>query len=587
VGFSPSPDLAAALNKLWGATPPAIQRLKLELARLALEQAPPGSGERLELVEAWLSGRDVAVELREARQDCWAQMGSQACGCSPADAASAQCVLVCLDDAPVSHTLASLAEQCARLLSCGVSSERIVSALRRGLQLLLVVLVVCAASRPAVAAPKREPPLLFGGAVSKPKLKPTLDPRLPTGTLLRATSSRPKAGAARCSFTRPVCVHAPLVLSALLPESLSLLEQAYERLVLALRLPAPVPDFDAGGSDALDWYVGFDAAELAVEQEALLPGRMDAAPVFCRSAATSGALLARDASLCVGEAMASALDAGEAPEIRRALALELWWITGSKTTLDVQILADAQRHPEQALARDGPASPASVGSFALLLEMLETTRSVASPGTLTASLLSAAASRTPAGAARYDNEPDVFDVLRHSLDEEMPRYADLLVDFALRRALTGDREDGTRLPSLAYAGSFARAHFDWVIKYSSLPRRVLSGLPVAQSGVELIWVELDEAPLGAGLGLRAEWEAPVAFQWRMLLIDAEGREVRRMNVTFQERATSADGRVLRLDGAKALIIAGVNLGGVELAHPFDPDVAPFEPAGCTVYLAGL
>jgi hypothetical protein len=126
-----------------------------------------------------------------------------------------------------------------------------------------------------------------------------------------------------------------------------------------------------------------------------------------------------------------------------------------------------------------------------------------------------------------------------------------------------------------------------VIKYSSLPRRVLSGLPVAQSGAELIWVELDEAPLGAGLGFRAEWEAPVAFQWRMLLIDAEGREVRRMDVTFQERATNADGRVLRLDGAKALIIAGVNLGGVELAHPFDPDVAPFEPAGCTVYLAAM
>ncbi|HKY34365.1 MAG TPA: hypothetical protein VJN18_00385 [Polyangiaceae bacterium] len=463
----------------------------------------------------------------------------------------------------------------------------VVHGLKLGLRLLLLVLVAGLPPRAAHAAPKREPPLLFGGAVSKPKLKPTLDSRLPTGELLRATLPRPAASVARCSFTRPVCVHAPSASAARLPEALALFEQAYERLVLALRLPAPLPDFDAGGSDALDWYIGFDQAELSVAQEALLPGRMDAAPVFCRSSEASGALLARDASLCVGEALASALDAGEAPEIRRALALELWWITGVRTVLDVQIVADAQRHPEHALARDGPASAAAVGRFTLLLEMLETTRSAASPGTLTASLLSAAASRTPATAVRYDNEPDVFDVLRHSLDEELPRYADLLVDFALRRALTGDRDDGTRLPSLAYAGSLGRAHYDWVIRYSSLPRRVLSGQPIAQSGAELIWVELDEAPLGAGLGFRAEWEAPVAFQWRMLLIDAEGREVRRMDVTFQERATGADGRVLRLDGAKALIIAGVNLGGVDLAHPFDPDVAPFEPSGCTVYLAAM
>jgi hypothetical protein len=144
-----------------------------------------------------------------------------------------------------------------------------------------------------------------------------------------------------------------------------------------------------------------------------------------------------------------------------------------------------------------------------------------------------------------------------------------------------------RLPGVTFAGSFGRAHFDWVIPFSSLPRRVLSGTPVAQSGAELIWVDLDDAPMGAVLGFRAEWEAPVAFQWRMLLLDAHGQELRRVDVTFQERATSADGRVQRLEGAKAVVIAGVNLGGVDLAHPFDPDVAPFEPSGCTVYLVAM
>jgi hypothetical protein len=440
----------------------------------------------------------------------------------------------------------------------------------------------------AAAAPaKREPGLLFGGGPRQPKLKPAIDPRLPTGAEIPATHARPATRASLCSFVRPVCVHATAAASvAALPEALAAFEQAYERVVLGLGLPAPLADYDAGGSDALDLYLG-EGDELEVDQEPPLPGRLDSAPVFCRAASVSGALLERAATLCVGEALASTLDAGETAEARRALSLELWWIVGARTSLDVQAIDDAQRHPEDALSLDGARPPGAVGRFALLLELLETARSVASPGVLSASMFAAAASRTPLGALDFDNEPDVFDVLRHSLDEEPARYADLMVDFALRRSLSGDRDDGTRLPSLSFAGAFARPHFDWVIKYSSLPRRVLSGQPIAQSGAELIWLELDEAPLGAALGFHAEWEAPVAFQWRLLFVGRDGREVRRIDVPFQERGGSADVRVQRLDGAKAVVIAGVNLGGVDPSHPFDPDIAPFEPSGCTVYLARL
>jgi hypothetical protein len=435
--------------------------------------------------------------------------------------------------------------------------------------------------------PKRDPPLLFGGPSNKPKLQAPLDPRLPTGAALPATLQRPTVTASRCSFVRPLCVHATTAATqALLPAALLAFENAYERVILALKLPAPLPDSDVGGSDALDWYLTTDT-ELSAEQGPLLLGRMDSAAVFCRGGAEPGVLLDRQATLCVGEALASTLDAGEAPNVRHALALELWWITGQKTSLDVQQIDDAQRHPEEALAFDAVRSGSAVSRFALLLEMLETTRSAASPGVLSTSMVSAAASRTPPSAAFFDNEPDVFDVLRHSLDEELPRYADLMVDFALRRSLAGDRDDGTRLPSLMYAGTFGRPRFDWVIPFSSLPRRVLSGTPIAPSGAELIWVELDDAPLGAGIGFRAEWEAPAAFQWRILLVDREGKEVRHIDVAFQERARSADARVLRTDGAKAMIIAGVNVGGVDLTYPFDPDIQPFEPSACTVYLVSM
>jgi len=436
--------------------------------------------------------------------------------------------------------------------------------------------------------PKRDRPLLFGGPVTKLKAKLPLDPRLPTGAPLPATEPRPSVTGSMCSFTRPVCVHAiGAEQQAALPASLQALERAYESVVLSLKLPAPLPDDGAGGTDALDWYVAAPPAEFSAVEDALLPGRMDQAPVFCRGSAASGPLLERQAVLCVGEALASTLDAGESPSARHAFALELWWVVGQKTSLDVQAIDDAGRHPEAPLAFDREPEHAAVGRLALLLEMLETTRSLASPGVLSASVLSAAGSRTPAAASSFDNEPDLFDVLRHSVDEELPRYADLMVDFALRRALSGDRDDGTRLPTLGFAGSFARPHFDWVIPFSTLPRRVLSGTPIGPSGAELIWLDVEGAPVDAAIGFHAEWEAPVAFQWRMWVIDREGRDVRRIDVTFKERGLEADARVLRLAGAKAIVIAGVNLGGVDLAYPFDPDMRPFEPSACTVYLVSM
>jgi hypothetical protein len=454
----------------------------------------------------------------------------------------------------------------------------------------LVVGLLCVSWTWPVGAkpPKRDRPLLFGGPVTKLKAKLPLDPRLPTGAELPVTEPRPPVTASLCSFVRPVCVHAiGTAQESALPASLQALEQAYERVVLSLKLPAPLPDDGAGGTDALDWYLAAPPAEFSAVEDALLPGRMDQAPVFCRGSAAGGPLLERQAALCIGEALASALDAGESPSTRQAFALELWWIVGPKTSLDVQAIDDAGRHPEAPLAFDREPGSGAVGRLALLLEMLETTRSMASPGVLSASVLSAAGSRTPPAAWAFDNEPDVFDVLRHSVDEELPRYADLMVDFALRRALSGDRDDGTRLPSLGFAGSFARPHFDWVIPFSTLPRRVLTGTPIGPSGTELIWLDVEGAPADAAIGFHAEWEAPVAFQWRLWVIDREGRDVRRIDVTFKERGLEADARVLRLAGAKAIIIAGVNLGGVDLAYPFDPDIRPFEPSACTVYLVSM
>jgi hypothetical protein len=439
----------------------------------------------------------------------------------------------------------------------------------------------------AFAQTRREPPILFGGGRPRPKPVVTIDPRLPTGTRLGEGARRPPASSGRtCSFRRPVCVQpAAGVAGETTLKALSALEGAYERLVLVLALPPPLPDFEAGGSDALDLYLGDREAPLLVSSDAMLPGPFDQASAFCTAGTSDAALLERAATQCVGEAIARRLDAGEAPHLQRAFATALFWLTSSPTSLDVQAIDDVQAEPERAIAA-GRRSRLSEGA-AMFFHYLEEARSESDTGVLSTSLLAAAASKTPSTAAAFDNEPDLFDVLRHTHHENPAKMASLLANFAVARAFIGDREDGLHLPGLGFAGSFGRARFDWVIPFSSLPRRVLSGRPVEPTGTELIWVTLDEVPLGVALGFRAEWEAPVSFQWQLVTLHADGRELQRIDVPHQERATSAEARVVKLDGAAAVLVVGTNLEGVDLAHPFDPDVEPFEPHACTVYLAKM
>jgi hypothetical protein len=365
---------------------------------------------------------------------------------------------------------------------------------------------------------------------------------------------------------------------------LQALERAYERIVDVLALPPPLLDDGNGGSDALDWYLDAARGELATERDAPRFGVTDSAAAFCIGSASDPSLMDRDATLCVAEAIAKRLDPAETPGLQRAFATELWWLTGRITSLDVEGVDDAQAHPERALAGRFAQSNASA---ALFLDFLEQARSSQDSGVLVSSLLSASAGATAAGAYEWNDEPDVFDVLRHSLDEDTVKMSSLLGDYAVSRAFLGDRDDGTHPPYAEWAGAFARPRYDWVLKFSSLPRRVRASRPLEPTGVELVWVDLDEVPLGTSLGFEAEWEAPVAFKWRLISVDDQGREMARVDVPFQERGRSSEGRVVNLLNVRAVLAIGINMGGVDLAHPFDPDLDPFEPQSCTVYFASM
>jgi len=447
-----------------------------------------------------------------------------------------------------------------------------------------VAIVAFAAHAAHAGSARRDPPLLFGAGPHVVRPPVAIDPELPTGAPFGAHSARPRDGETACSALRPVCVHRGDGVSGTQAlDALRSLELAYERVVLALRLPAPLSDEGHGGSDALDWYLDDRGDELTVEPDATRFTELGAASAFCHGGSLDFGG-ARDATLCVAESVAKRLDPAAIPGLSRAFALEQWWLSGRITSLDVQAIDDAQARPERALA--GRTAPPNA-SAALLLDFLELARSAEDPGALSTSLFSAAASTTAPGSLQWNDEPDIFDVLRHSLDEDTAKISALFGDYAVSRAFLGDRDDGTHPPYLEWAGAFARPRYDWLLKFSSLPRRVRASKPLDPTGIELVWIDMDEVPLGTSLGFQADWEAPVAFKWRLISVDAQGREMARVDVPFQERGRSAEARVVNLLNVRTVLAIGINMGGVDLAHPFDPDLDPFEPSSCTVYFASM
>jgi hypothetical protein len=312
-------------------------------------------------------------------------------------------------------------------------------------------------------------------------------------------------------------------------------------------------------------------------------GGFDRASGFCTAMADAPALLERAATLCVGEALALALDPGETPDVRRAFATELWWIVGQPTTLDFEAIDRVQSRPREAIATR-ELGPASEG-HALFLEYLASRFGVGNPGDFSTALLSASAQTTAADSPVWQNEPDWFDVLRHTLGGGEATMASLLGDFAVTRAFLGEREDNHHLPWLAWSGSFGAPSFDWVIPFSTLPRRVRL-TPVEPTGAVLVWLDLTGAPPGFNLGFQSEWEPPAEFQWELVQVSQTG-ELSRLEVPFQERETGAEARLVNVHDVRAIIVAGTHLERVDGDHPFDPDVAPFEPHGASLYLVEL
>ena len=177
---------------------------------------------------------------------------------------------------------------------------------------------------------------------------------------------------------------------------------------------------------------------------------------------------------------------------------------------------------------------------------------------------------TPRGADRWNDEPDGFDVLRTSFKDALgtgTTVDDLWLDFAVARAFR---------PTYP-------VRLEWSVGWPERPRSLIAGVGVAPTGAAYIAVDTRSRPKGAGLRFEASWEQHARMLWALVLVDAEGRELRRLVVPAQDRGTEAQMSLEVPDPAARVLIVGTNAGDPLI--PFDPDDYQWEPHGWVVSIA--
>lgn len=426
------------------------------------------------------------------------------------------------------------------------------------------------------------PGLLFQGGIVVPPVPVVVDPRLPRGPAF-VWATRPDSHTRNCSTTYPVCVHNGADQSR--HTAVALLERAYVDWTYIAKRPPPVGDLALGGGPQLDVYLQAQPEPLAVERDA---PRLASAQSSGFCTLDVNTIDASWLTLCIAEVASLGIDAAVGDGLRRGWARhQIAHLLGTIDATSFAAVDKAQANP-QAPPVTREYSPRSDAS-ALFWHHLDANLGVSAHGDLPLAMLTLARRQELEFEAHpeWNDSPDVFDVLRRAFNDNGPRMAEHLVNFAVWRAFVGSRADALHRPTLTALGELGRVRFDWVLPYSSLPRHVAGPYPVSPLGAAYIWVDLDGVVSDAPLAFRAEWEEPVQFQWALVRVDAEGRALSQVSLPYLERGSSIEKTLMNVKGAAGLLIVGVNLGGIDSSHPFDPDQEPWEPHGYSVYLTLL
>jgi hypothetical protein len=414
-----------------------------------------------------------------------------------------------------------------------------------------------------------------------------------SGPLVAPAHSRPSWAPNHpvlCADRAPLCVHAPSAsLSALLRPTLADLELQAARFTDVMGWPAPLRDGRLGGTSGFDVYVGGGAggagsAGLVVTEDLRLEDDFyDRTSAFAELDWPLGPGCVRGALLAEAYARASlfGIDAGANHALAAATSAWLASVVQPCEPTHSAAIEDYQVSPQLAISGEAIAG----GRGAMLFPwFLQSRLGIADSVDLVHALWALSSQHNAPGAWRWNNEPDLFDVLVQLPREQAPAWPDLLLEYAVARVFVGDRDDGQHIPASGYLGRAGRVRFDWRIDAASLPRTLAPAAPIEPTGSSYIWLDLRDAADPGGLGMRAIWESPAVFRWALIALAADGSELRRLWPVAQERGTELQVNFEDLRSVSAVLIVGVNIGSLAKPFVFDPDEMPYEPQNYNITL---
>ena len=418
---------------------------------------------------------------------------------------------------------------------------------------------------------ERGPSLLFGGAIQPRKPPVRLDPVLPHGERRVLVGPWSTTERRLCSLKRPLCVDPGFG-----KQGLSLMERAYEEHTYGLSLPPPRAEFQE------PLVFSSSSGGLQVTATLLFGRGFDRGQAHCQGRE----LTLSSARRCVSEAAVIARSPTTASWLRRGYAAHLARSLGSALEVS-DALKQAAAHPElgrltsslglEEFRTERPIAVSALRS-AEFFEYLDA-HSEAPFGHAGFLSLLLGASHTPPGALRLEAEPDLMDVLSATVDGDATKMARLMDDFAQYAyfSAAAQMSRGMSPPNFV----------DWEIAGTSLPRSLVLSRAMEPTGSVYVRLHLSPAQRGQLLAMQTNCEAPVSYVWSAVRLDERGQRLSALPIGYLERGTSVEARIEPMAGVSSLLFVGTNMGGIDLAHPFDPDHGPHESHSCRLYLSVL
>lgn len=385
---------------------------------------------------------------------------------------------------------------------------------------------------------------------------------------------RPSAALRDCDPGAPICVHAAQGTPASLVRSLrAAVADAYGLAIQTLRIPAPLPDGPEGGDPRLDVYLvppTYANASLvdglAVGHDALDPlADRDAAPAYVLMSEdvvrAGGCVLRATSTRAVVRAAAAGLDVAEDPTVVDGFARRIGELAAPCPALERPGFIALQAEPWRALTF-------SAAGPELLARTLDVDRGLGY-GAIVPGLLSMAIGRhglvvpspdDETGPAHFRDDPSVFDVLSATLNDAGSSLDELFLDVATVRA----RAD-------------VSPTYEWVIPTSTLPRRLAVRRGIEPTGSTFVRIDVDKLPPSQGLEIDLAWEQGARFLWRLVELDAAGKQIGIVPVPVLDTARKVTVEARHLANVKTLVLCGFNTGDPK--RPWRPDDKPAPPHG--------